>query len=123
MAGRANGALGARRPIFLACVLLLTALAYGYGGFRLLVNDTLYFCTQTNIVIALDPETGAERWRYDPKIDATGASLVATCRGVAYAHVAAATDCPKRIITSTFDTRLLAIDADTGELCASFGEQ
>src|ERR1700722_9864582 len=95
----------------------------GMEATPLLVNDTLYFCTQTNIVIALDPETGAERWRYDPKIDPTGASLVATCRGVAYAHVAAATDCPKRIITSTFDTRLLAIDADTGKLCASFGEQ
>ena len=93
----------------------------GMEATPLLVNDTLYFCTQTNIVIALDPETGAERWRYDPRIDATGASLVATCRGVAYAALADSTDCPKRIIASTFDARLLAIDADSGKLCASFG--
>jgi quinoprotein glucose dehydrogenase len=94
----------------------------GMEATPLLVNDTLYFCTQTNIVIALDPETGAERWRYDPRIDATGASLVATCRGVAYATLADAAECPKRIIASTFDARLLALDADTGRLCASFGK-
>ncbi len=93
----------------------------GMEATPLQVNDTLYFCTQTNIVIALDPETGAERWRYDPRIDATGASLVATCRGVAYAVLAGSVDCPKRIIASTFDARLVAIDADTGIPCSSFG--
>lgn len=94
----------------------------GMEATPLLVNDTLYFCTQTNIVIALDPETGEQRWRYDPRIDATGASLVATCRGVAYVSLTDAAECPKRIIASTFDARLLAIDADTGKLCASFGQ-
>src|SRR5438876_6942526 len=34
-------------------------LAFGY----------LYLETATNIEIALDPETGAQKWRYDPKID------------------------------------------------------
>ena len=94
----------------------------GMEATPLLVNDSLYFCTQTNIVIALDPETGAERWRYDPRIDATGASLVATCRGVAYVALPGAADCPKRIIAATFDARLLAIDADTGMRCTSFGK-
>jgi quinoprotein glucose dehydrogenase len=94
----------------------------GMEATPLLVNDTLYFCTQTNIVIALDPETGVQKWRYDPKVDPTGASLVATCRGVAYAVLSASTDCPRRIIAATFDARLLAIDADTGELCRSFGD-
>src|SRR6185436_7000931 len=31
----------------------------------------LYLETATNIVIALDPETGKERWRHDPRIDRT----------------------------------------------------
>ena len=35
----------------------------------ILVEDSLVFCTPFNEVIALDPETGAEKWRYDPKID------------------------------------------------------
>jgi quinoprotein glucose dehydrogenase len=32
----------------------------------------LYLETATNIVIALDPQTGAQKWRYDPKIDRKG---------------------------------------------------
>ena len=34
----------------------------------ILVRDPLYLSTPTNIVIALDPATGRERWRYDPQI-------------------------------------------------------
>ena len=30
-------------------------------------------------------------------------------------------DCPERIITATVDARLLAVDAQTGNLCQSFG--
>jgi quinoprotein glucose dehydrogenase len=88
----------------------------------ILVGDTLYLCSQTNVVIALDPETGREKWRFDPKVDATGASLVTACRGVAFAHVANAPDCPDRIISATFDARLLALDARSGRPCRSFGQ-
>ncbi len=38
----------------------------------ILVDGTLYFSTAFNRVIALDPETGAERWSYDPEIDLNG---------------------------------------------------
>lgn len=88
----------------------------------LMVGDTVYLCTQTNIVIALDPETGKERWRFDPKVNATGASRVTTCRGVAYYNAPTAADCPQRIISATFDARLIALDALTGRPCASFGK-
>ncbi|MEO5597793.1 MAG: membrane-bound PQQ-dependent dehydrogenase, glucose/quinate/shikimate family [Novosphingobium sp.] len=89
----------------------------------ILVSDTLYMCTQTNVVIALDPETGRERWRFDPKVDRTGATFVATCRGVAYFKPPAPViDCPERIVTTTFDARLLAVDARTGRPCRSFGD-
>src|SRR3546814_5840048 len=86
-----------------------------------MVDGTLYLCTQTNIVVALDPETGKERWRFDPKVDPTGASAVTTCRGVAFHRVPDATDCPTRIITATFDDRLIALDAKPGSPCESFG--
>ena len=34
----------------------------------LVVNDTLYYCTPYMRVFALDPETGAERWVFDPEL-------------------------------------------------------
>jgi quinoprotein glucose dehydrogenase len=34
----------------------------------LLVEDSLVFCSPFNEVIAIDPGTGAQKWRYDPKI-------------------------------------------------------
>ena len=88
----------------------------------IMVGDSLYLCSQTNILIALDAETGRERWRFDPKIDATGVSVVTTCRGVAFYRAPGAPDCPERIIGATFDGRLIAVDARTGRLCPSFGE-
>ena len=87
----------------------------------IMVGDSLYLCSQTNVVIALDAETGTERWRFDPKVDPTGASLVTACRGVAYYKADASADCPERIITATFDARLIALHAQTGKPCASFG--
>ena len=35
----------------------------------LFVEESLIFCTPFNEVIALDPGTGAQKWRFDPKID------------------------------------------------------
>ena len=34
----------------------------------LVVNELLYYCTPFMRVFALDPETGAERWMFDPKL-------------------------------------------------------
>lgn len=87
----------------------------------IMVGDTLYYCSQTNTVIALDPETGEERWRFDPQVEPPGPGWLVRCRGVAY-HRSAAVECPERIISVTFDARLLALDAKTGRPCASFGD-
>lgn len=87
----------------------------------IMVGGRLVLCTQTNVVIALDPETGKELWRFDPKVDPTGASTVTTCRGVSHFSAPGAADCPERIITATFDARLIALDAATGKLCPGFG--
>ena len=45
------------------------------------MDDTLYFCTPFNRVIALDAESGAERWAYDPHAVREGAYIL-NCRGV-----------------------------------------
>jgi len=90
----------------------------------ILVRDTLYLSTPTNIVIALDPGTGHERWRYDPRIDRTVTYAEATSRGVSSwidPRAAVASACAHRIIFGTLDARLIAIDARTGQPCTDFG--
>ena len=48
----------------------------------MLAFGLLYLETATNIVIALDPETGRERWRFDPHIDRSRRYSEASARGV-----------------------------------------
>jgi quinoprotein glucose dehydrogenase len=48
------------------------------------IGDTLYLCSARNQLIALDARTGAERWRYDPKVSDESIPYTAACRGVAY---------------------------------------
>jgi quinoprotein glucose dehydrogenase len=84
----------------------------------------LYLETATNIVIALDPQTGEERWRYDPHTDRMRGYSDGTARGVSVWEDAAPDrqgPCARRIFTGTLDARLLAIDAMTGKPCADFG--
>jgi quinoprotein glucose dehydrogenase len=89
----------------------------------ILVDGTLYFCTPFNRVIALDPETGSERWSYDPHLDREHLYLL-NCRGVSTwldETAAAGAECRRRIITGTLDARLIALDARTGRPCRGFG--
>jgi len=83
----------------------------------------LYLETATNVVIALDPESGRERWRFDPHIDRARRYAEASARGVSAwaASDAAGGVCRRRIFTGTLDARLLALDADTGHPCDDFG--
>ncbi len=86
------------------------------------VDDTLYFCTPRNVVIALDADTGRERWRHDPEVDTTGVYVLAG-RGVAYHEARTPVgDCPRRILVATLDARMIALDAATGARCGSFGQ-
>ncbi|MCB8820392.1 glucose/quinate/shikimate family membrane-bound PQQ-dependent dehydrogenase [Microvirga rosea] len=91
------------------------------------VGDTLYLCTPHDFAIALDAETGQERWRYDPKIRQSEGLQHLTCRGVAY-HAASPDnpppngECPRRILLPTADARLIALNAENGQPCPSFGD-
>lgn len=85
------------------------------------VGDTMYLCTPHRDVVALDPVTGKQRWRFHPQNN-TKPNIYLACRGVAYATVARQGDsCPQRIISTTADARLFALDARTGRPCPSFG--
>lgn len=90
----------------------------------IMVRGTLYFPTPFNRVIALDPETGEEKWTYDPKMDLNGRfanQLIA--RGVEYWEDASDASAPgsRRIFTTTNDSRLIALDAQSGLPCQDFG--
>jgi quinoprotein glucose dehydrogenase len=91
----------------------------------LFVEDSIVFCSPFNEVIALDPGTGAQKWRYDPKISTAqrpGNRYV--CRGVAYwvdDRAAEGAACRARIFMGTNDVRVIALDARTGIPCADFG--
>jgi quinate dehydrogenase (quinone) len=123
------------------------------------VGDTLYVCTPTNVVIALDADTGRQKWRHDPKVKPL---FWNRCRGVGYwdgsqpkvalagaaaptakasavqpaaapkpasaaakaaaAPSAAAPLCRRRIISSTINAQLFALDTETGQRCPGFGK-
>jgi quinoprotein glucose dehydrogenase len=93
----------------------------------IVVNDLLYYCTPFMRVFALDPETGEERWSFDPDFKERHGEgpYPLICRGVSYWEDSegAGGTCSKRIFYGTADSELIALDADTGKPCADFGEQ
>lgn len=98
------------------------AKTYGGENTPLKIGNSLYVCTPKNIVLSLDPATGKERWRFDPRVPDNAIPYTAACRGVSYYTAPAATGtCAARIIFGTLDARLFAIDAQSGERCKDFG--
>jgi quinoprotein glucose dehydrogenase len=85
------------------------------------VGNSLYICTPHREVIALDATTGKQRWKFDPKSN-TSANEYLACRGVAWSQVDSDATCPQKIITTTADARMVALDARTGRPCESFGQ-
>jgi quinoprotein glucose dehydrogenase len=92
----------------------------------LFVENSLIFCTPFNEVVTLDPGTGAQKWRFDPKVSVNlRPGNLFVCRGVTYwVDQQASPDavCRSRIFTGTNDMRLIALDAKTGTPCPGFGQ-
>ncbi len=90
----------------------------------ILVNGTLYVTTPFNQIIALDPVTGAEKWKYDPHVDRSWDYSEVASRGVAAwmdSTGQEGTVCRTRVFEGTIDARLIAVDAAIGRPCNSFG--
>ena len=93
----------------------------------ILVDGTLYLTTGFNRVFAIDPETGKQRWVYDPMIELAGNygdGLIN--RGVAAwldSTRAKGKPCRRRIFEATLDARLISLDAANGEPCMDFGNR
>lgn len=112
---------------------------FAFQNTPLKIGDSLYVCSSSGQVFALHPATGAQQWHFDPAVplEAMGPLFSVACRAVAYHEVAAAVaasladgvalgasppvECPRRILLATADSRLIALDAATGQPCPGFG--
>ena len=89
------------------------------------VGGHLVLCTPFNEVIAIDPETGEQRWFYNPKIDLRPFAGRFNCRGLAQWRDSDADPnevCRHSLFLATSDKRLISLDARTGNPCPNFGK-
>lgn len=87
------------------------------------IGDTLYTCSRNNRIAAIDGDSGKPRWTFDPQ---ARSPIWQRCRSLAYFHddaSAANAPCADRIIATTIDARLFALDARTGARCPGFGQE
>jgi quinoprotein glucose dehydrogenase len=87
-----------------------------------LFHGSLYLTTPFDEIIALNPSTGVERWRYQPPLSELNEGDLITSRGVATWDGGGAGECAQRIFTGTDDGQLVGVDAATGRPCEGFGE-
>ncbi len=103
------------------------------------IGDVLYLCTPHNNVIAVNADTGKKIWEH---VVNAQAEVWNRCRGLAYFDatkpltqpsvpgstpveqpaLAAGDTCQRRLLMNTIDARLMAVNADNGELCQNFGD-
>lgn len=72
----------------------------------ILADGLVFVITPFNQVIALDPASGKERWRYDPKVAKDRNYSEASARGVAVADGV--------VYFGTLDARLIALESKSG---------
>ena len=100
------------------------------------IGDNMYICTTHQKLVALNPATGQEKWNFDPKVKADKTYQHLTCRGVSYYDVnniagfatslqakkSTSAQCPRKVILPVNDGRLVAVNADNGQVCTDFGK-
>ncbi|MTD28554.1 glucose/quinate/shikimate family membrane-bound PQQ-dependent dehydrogenase [Erwinia sorbitola] len=104
------------------------------------IGDRIFLCTPHNNVIAVDADTGKQIWKTEINAQA---QVWNRCRGLAYfdatkplqqptvpdstpvtaVTLPAGDTCQRRILMNTIDARLVAINADNGEMCQNFGNK
>ncbi len=82
----------------------------------IMVGGLLYTPTLHHTIVALQPETGREIWKYD-----LGKAAGAPLRGVTYWR--GDSQAPPQILAGTSDGRLIALNAKTGKLVPGFGKE
>ena len=90
----------------------------------LVVDNVMYVSTPLGKVMALEPATGREIWRYDARVNPKGGYGDFANRGVATwvdATLKPNAPCRRRIYVVTVDARLTSLDAASGYPCVVFG--
>jgi glucose dehydrogenase len=82
----------------------------------IMAGGILYTPTVRHTIVALEPETGKEIWKYE-----LGRATAAPLRGVTY--WAGDKEYPAEILAGTSDGRLIALNAKTGRLVPGFGNE
>jgi glucose dehydrogenase len=92
-----------------------------FEGTPLMIDNVIYLPTSYNRVVALNAETGAQLWAFDPQAyldgPATGLGLYYNHRGVAFWR-----DGNDMRIFMNSHYRLFSVDAKTGKLITTFGK-
>ena len=86
------------------------------------VENVLYACTPTDVVVAMDADSGRVLWRHDPHVTpgfwnrcrGVGVYEAAIAAGLNTAPGAASVPCRRRLVNSTIDGRLFALAAAPG---------
>jgi len=95
------------------------------------VDGTVYVCTPADNVIALDADSGLKKWEFKSEAKSP---IWHRCRSLAYvdtskntlrapASVPTDANCVHRIILSTYDNRLIELDAEKSITCSGFGNE
>lgn len=87
----------------------------GTEAVPIMVSGVLYTPTVHRSIVALEPETGREIWKYDL------GKVAAPLRGLTYWE--GDKDSPAQILAGTSDGRLIALNAKTGKLVPGFGKE
>ena len=80
-------------------------------GTPIVVDGVMYVTNGWSVIYALDATTGEEIWNYDPEVDKSSIRLA--CCGPAHNRGAAVYE--GKVFVGTFDGRLIAVDANTGQ--------
>jgi len=101
-----------------------SAEGYSFQANPIVVRGALYVSTGSSIIVAVNPATGKELWRFDPHIDRSKNTAETSNRGVnSWIDERKAEDeqCFHTIYTGTLDGRMIAVDGATGQPCIEFG--
>ena len=92
-----------------------------FEGTPLMIDGVLYLSTMYTRVVALDAETGAELWAFDPRAYETGATG-ASPGGYKHRGVAVHGEGDDMRVFINSRVSLYALDARSGDLITSFGD-
>jgi glucose dehydrogenase len=86
----------------------------------LVVDGVMYVVTPSSRLIALDAETGTERWEFDPQADAAQRGFH-QIRGLSYWEAPHDVTPRRRLFFGTPSGELACLDAESGTPCTGFG--